>query len=69
MNLNTKAAVIVGLVTFLQSDHACCRMLESVGVGKVVRMRDEKGALSREGQIVMSLFFALLTYGILSMRK
>ena len=69
MNLNTKAALIVGLVTFLQADHGCCRLLESLGVDRVVRMRDDKGNLSREGQIVMSLFLALLTYGVMSMRK
>ena len=69
MNLNTKAAVIVGLITFLQADHACCRLLESLGVGSVVRMRNEKGGLTREGQMVMSMFLALLTYGIMSMRK
>lgn len=69
MNLNTKAALIVAIITFLQADHSCCRLLEAVGVGNVVRMRNEKGGLTREGQMVMSLFLAAITYAVMSMRK
>lgn len=69
MNLNIKAAMIVTIITFLQADHSCCRFLEAVGVGSIVRMRNEKGGLTREGQLVMSLFLGMLTYGVMSMRK
>ena len=69
MNLNTKAALIVAIITFLQADHSCCRLMEAIGVGHIVRMRNEKGGLTREGQLVMALFFAMVTYAVMSIRK
>ena len=69
MNLNIKAALIVAIVTFLQADRSCCRLLEAAGVGSIVRMRNEKGSLTREGQLVMSLFFAMITYAVMSMKN
>ena len=61
MNLRSKATLLVALITFMQADNSCCRFLESMGLGKVVLMRDSKGKLTREGQAVMSLFFAMLS--------
>ena len=65
-DLRMKATLLVAVITFLQADHACCRFLEQLGFGNLVNMRDSNGALTREGKLVMSLFFALLTYMVMS---
>ena len=69
MDLRTKAALLVALITFMQADNSCCRFLESLGLGKVVKMRDADGKMTREGQAAMSLFFATVTYSLMSLRK
>ena len=65
-DLRMKATFLVAVISFLQADHACCRFLEQLGLNKVVNMRDANGALTREGKLVMSLLFALLTYMVMS---
>jgi hypothetical protein len=69
MDLRMKATLLVGVISFMQRDSKCCRFLEQLGMGSVFHMRDENGALTQEGKMVMSLFFALLTYMVMSMRK
>ena len=69
MDLRMKATLLVAAITFMQRDSACCRFLEQVGVDKLITMRESNGALTREGKMVMSLFFALLTYGLMSVGR
>ena len=66
MDLRMKATLLVAIVSFLQADHSCCRLLETLGINSVVQMRNGNGSLTRQGQMVMSLFFALLTYTVMS---
>ena len=66
MDLRMKATLLVVVITFMQRDGACCRFLEKLGLGKVVPMRDANGVLTHEGKIVMSVFFGLLTYMVMS---
>ena len=66
MDLRMKATFLVVVITFLQADHACCRFLEQLGFNKIVNMRTSDGALSREGKAVMSVFFGILTYMVMS---
>jgi len=61
-----KATFLVAVITFMQRDGACCRFLEKLGLGKVVPMRDTNGDLSHEGKMIMSMFFGLLTYIVMS---
>ena len=68
MDLRMKASLIVLIVSFLQQDHACCRLLEKLGLGKVVNLRDANGKITREGSAVMSLVLAGITYVIMSRR-
>jgi len=66
MDLRMKSTFLVAVITFLQADHACCRFLEQLGFNKIVNMRDENGVLTREGKMLMSAFFGLLTYMVMS---
>ena len=66
MDLRMKASLIVLIVSFLAQDHACCRLLEELGLGKVVNLRDANGKLTREGAAIMSSVLALITYVIMS---
>lgn len=68
-DLRMKAALIVLIVSFLQQDHACCRLLEQLGLGKVVQLRDANGKITRDGSMVMSGVLALITYMVMSLRK
>lgn len=68
IDLRMKATFLVGIITFFQADHSCCRFLEQLGFNKVVNMKNEQGDLTREGKLVMSLFFALVTYMVMSHR-
>lgn len=65
MDLRMKATMLVAIISYLQNDHSCCSFLEHLGLS----MRDEKGDLTSQGKVTMSLFFALLTYMVMSMRK
>ena len=66
MDLRMKATFLVVVIFFLQADHACCRFLEQIGFNKIVNMRDSNGTLTKEGKMVMSAFFGLLTYMVMS---
>ena len=69
MDLRSKATLLVLVISFLQADHSCCRLLEQIGVGSVVKMRDNSGSLTKEGKMVMSTFFALMTYYVMSIGR
>ena len=64
-SLQCKATILVGVLTFLSSDMKCCRFLDSL-FGSFVAMRDGNDDLTREGQIVHSAFFMLITYMVMS---
>ena len=68
-DLRMKATFLVVVISFFQADHACCRLLEQLGFNKIINMRDSNGTLTREGKMVMSAFFGLITYTVMSRHK
>ena len=60
MNLNTKATLLVGLLTFLAADKSSMKMVDDL-LGNFVQMRDSSGALTREGNMMRSALYMLVT--------
>ena len=64
-SLQCKATILVGIITYLSSDLECCRFLDKL-FGSFVAMRDGNDSLTKEGQMVHSVFFMLLTYMVMA---
>ena len=64
MNLNTKVTVLVGALTFLAADKTSMKAVDDL-LENFVTMKDASGALTREGNMMRSVFYMLLTHMVM----